>query len=617
MAARARVAAEREGTTFAERVARGLALGGLVVEETDAAPGGRIRLWARVPPDVDLDDLELRAGSPVCLWRSAPSAGVRAVLSRRARGRVALVVDGDATDEIFEGELRLDREAPEVTFDRGEEALRRWARVRSSDPLGPLREVLFGDAEPRFEAPADLAPRDADLNDAQRAAVAHALSAQTVALVHGPPGTGKTRTLVEVVLQAVARGERVLVTAASNTAVDNLAERLAEAGAPLLRVGHPARVADALEAHTLDAVLEASEAWALSRKWTREADALRRRATRRAGLGRDERRALFAEARRLMADARRQLAGAQAVALERARVVCATASGAASRALAGESFDRVVLDEATQAVDPIALVALARAPRCVLAGDHRQLPPTVIDEDAARGGLGTTFFERLIERAPAAGRRLQVQHRMHEAIMRFPSEQMYEGSLVAAPAVASHRLEDLGARTDPLRPGPWHFIDTAGKGWEEERAADDASTRNRGQAERVAAEVRRLLRRGVAPAGVAVITPYEAQARLLRRLLGDAREAGLEIGTVDGFQGREKDAIVVDLVRSNERGEIGFLADVRRMNVALTRARRFLLVVGDGAMLGGHPFYAAFVAAAQAQGAWLSAWADDPDDELP
>jgi superfamily I DNA and/or RNA helicase len=205
---------------------------------------------------------------------------------------------------------------------------------------------------------------------------------------------------------------------------------------------------------------------------------------------------------------------------------------------------------------------------------------------------------------------------------------MYDGKLVAAPEVAAHTLAELGAAGDPLRPGAVYFVDTAGADLSEERSPEhdagldpratgrfampnDPSTRNPGHATRVAAEVRRVLARGVAPTDLAVIAAYAAQVRLLRELLADERDAGVEIGTVDGFQGREKEVIVVDLVRSNDLGEIGFLSDVRRMNVALTRARRFLVIVGDSATLGGHPYYAAFVDAMDALGAHGSIWADD------
>jgi superfamily I DNA and/or RNA helicase len=222
---------------------------------------------------------------------------------------------------------------------------------------------------------------------------------------------------------------------------------------------------------------------------------------------------------------------------------------------------------------------------------------------------------------------LEQQHRMNAAIMRFSSRTMYEDKLFAAPAVAHHRLEDLGVTADPGRTKPLWLIDTAGKDWLEERTdfdpggslnnlpafSFDPSTFNRGNAERVAAEVRRLLSRGLAPSDVAVIAAYSAQARHLRELLKDERAAGLEIGTVDGFQGREKEAVIVDLVRSNDHGEIGFLANIRRMNVALTRARRFLLVVADSATLGDHEYYARFVEYVDELDAHGSAWSDDAE----
>jgi superfamily I DNA and/or RNA helicase len=219
---------------------------------------------------------------------------------------------------------------------------------------------------------------------------------------------------------------------------------------------------------------------------------------------------------------------------------------------------------------------------------------------------------------------------MHAQIMAFPSRAMYAGRLVAAPEVAAHRLEDLGVRPDPARGKPLWLVDTAGKDWLEERTdfepgsslnnapafTFDPSTFNSGNAERVAAEARRLLSRGLPPEDLAIIAAYSAQARRLRELLRVERAAGLEIGTVDGFQGREKEAVIVDLVRSNDSGELGFLANTRRMNVALTRARRQLLVVADSATLGGHPYYAAFVDYTDAIDAHGSAWSDEAEPLL-
>jgi superfamily I DNA and/or RNA helicase len=596
-AAGEKLAAERRGRSLAERVEAGVALRDLAIDERAASPGGRTLVWLVPRRPRDLEHTRVGPGDPVRLWLDSPDEpeAVIAVAQRKARGRIGVVIDGEIPERLEDAPVfHLDRDDPQSTFDRGDRAI-----ARLGAEAHPLKKILLGERAPAASRSVPWEPLDAQLNDAQRAAVGRALGAPELALVHGPPGTGKTRTLVEIVRQVVRGGGRVLATAASNTAVDNLAERLAAAGEGVVRLGHPARVSPAVEEHTLDAMLDADEASALARSWFAEASALRRKLSKIRD--RAERKATLAEARQLEGDARRHLAGTQAAILARHRVICATAAGADALLLGELAFDLVVLDEATQCPDPIALVALWRAPRAVLAGDPCQLPPTVISGDPL---LASTFFDRLRDEASL----LVVQHRMHAEIMRFPSETMYGGKLVAAPEVAAHVLEDLGVAPDPTRAHPFVFVDTSGKGWLEERAPDDPSTANPGNAARVAAEARRLLARGLSPDDLAVITPYDAQARAIRDLL-----PGVEVGTVDGFQGREKEAILVDLVRANEDGELGFLADRRRMNVALTRARRFLLVLGDGATLGADPWYRAFVAGAEARGAWISAWSDDPE----
>jgi superfamily I DNA and/or RNA helicase len=620
-AARERYVELRRGTTLDERVARGIALADLTVSDRGPAPGRRSRIWLDPPRHVDLDDLRLGPGDPVRLWGRQPDDALRGVISHRDGPRLCVMVDADLDAIDLEASWNLDAEAPEVTFDRGAAAIERVRAARGE--LARLRDVLVGARPPHRAPPVTWTAEDAGLDEIQRAAVAAALESSEVALIHGPPGTGKTRTLVEVIRQLVERGERVLAAAASNAAVDNLGERLVAEGVAVVRLGHPARIAPALEDHTLDALIVAEGAADLARQWSDEARSLRSRAAARAGRGasRDELQEMRDAARDLTRDARAELARAEEAVLGRARVILTTCAGAEHPALADHRFDTVIVDEATQSPDPLTLVALARGLRAVLAGDPCQLPPTMIDPGAARAGLATTFFERLLAAGEVPAVMLEVQHRMHADIMRFPSRSMYGGRLVAAPDVAGWTLDDLGAAPDPLRPGAVWLVDTAGTDVAEERTEEagqiDPSTQNPRQAERVAAEVRRLLSRGVAPKDVAVIAAYHAQVRRLRELLAEERAAGLEVGTVDGFQGREKEAIVVDTVRSNDRGEIGFLGDVRRMNVALSRARRFLLVVADSATLGGHPYYADFVAAMDELDAHGSAWSDDAPPLTP
>lgn len=635
-AARAKVALERSGRVLAERVALGIALSNLRIVDERSAPGERVRVCVAVPAAVDLDNLRLAPGDPVRLWAEHPDepGAVRGVLERREEQRLWLMLDRPV-DEI-ERDYALDPEVPEITFDRGDAAIARAKAALATSDLARLRDVAAGIRPPRPIAPVSWTPFDDELDDLQRAAVDAALRCGDIALIHGPPGTGKTRTLVEVIRQRVARGERVLCAAPSNTAVDNLGLRLAlinlsgarpsseglgRARGQLraVRLGHPARVAAALQALTIDAQVDADGASKLAREWHDRARALRKSAVGRRG---PEARALWQEARALDQDAAREIANAERAIVERADVVLATCVGCDHPLLGDTMFDCVIVDEATQAPDPLLLVALSRARVAVLAGDPHQLGPVVIGGPLAEATLATTVFERLTAETAVM---LEQQHRMHAHIMAFPSASMYAGRLRASPAVAAHRLDDLGLTPDPLRPRALWLVDTAGKDWIEQRTDFDPggslnnmpafhidpSTFNSGNAVRVAAEARRLLSRGLAPTDVAIIAAYSAQARRLRELLGAERAAGLEIGTVDGFQGREKEAVIVDLVRSNEHGEIGFLANTRRMNVALTRARRFLLVVADSATLGEHPYYARFLHYVDEIDAHGSAWSDD------
>ncbi|MBX3160923.1 MAG: AAA family ATPase [Deltaproteobacteria bacterium] len=623
MAVRAKVALERSGRMLAERVALGIAVAGLRVVDEQSAPRDRVRVQVAVPDAIDLDNLRLSPGEPIRLWAEHPDeeGAIRGVLERREEQTLWLMLDR-AVDEL-DREYALDPEAPEVTFDRGDAAIARARAALATSDLARLRDVAALVKPARPVAARTWEPLDEELDEIQRAAVDAALRSGDIALIHGPPGTGKTRTLVEVVRQRVARGERVLCAAPSNTAVDNLGVRLAAAGVRAVRLGHPARIAPGLAGLTIDAQVDADGATRLAREWRDRARAIRKTAAGKRGA---EARELWAEARALDRDAAREIANAERAILERAEVVLATCIGCDHPLLGETVFACAIVDEATQAPDPLLLVPLARARVAVLAGDPHQLGPVVTGGAQVEATLASTIFERLLA-APADGTHvmLEQQHRMHAEIMTFPSRSMYDGRLVASPSVAQHRLDDLGVAADPLRPRPLWLVDTAGKDWIEQRTdfdpgsslnnapsfQFDPSTFNTGNAERITAEARRLLSRGLPPTEIAIIAAYSAQARRLRELLREERALGLEIGTVDGFQGREKEAVIVDLVRSNDRGEIGFLANTRRMNVALTRARRFLMVVADSATLGDHPYYAAFLAYVDEIDAHGSAWSDD------
>jgi superfamily I DNA and/or RNA helicase len=523
--------------------------------------------------------------------------------------RVAMNDPPEATDR--ETTYRLDLSSDEIARQRQVAALER-VRTARRDRLAELRDILLGDVAPAFEEAKPFVPLDRALNPSQQEAVRFALFAKDVAVLHGPPGTGKTTAVVELIRQAVRRGEKVLACAPSNLAVDNLLERLLAGGEPAVRLGHPARVLRALREHTLDLIVEDHPDTRQARKRSKEAFAWFRQARKftRARPEPGTRQAMRQEARALLADARRLEAQAVERILNGAAVLCTTLTGLDSEVLGQRTFDLAVIDEASQSTEPACWLPLLRCHRVVLAGDHCQLPPTILSQDAAQQGFGVSLMERLVALyGKQVTRRLDVQYRMHESIMNFSSRQFYESELQAHLSVRAHLLCDLpGLIASPLTKTPVHFIDTAGAGYDEQEEPGSESRRNPREADLVCRKVHALLEAGLPSEAMAVIAPYSAQVRLLREKL---EIPGLEIDSVDGFQGREKEAILLSLVRSNLEGEIGFLADIRRMNVALTRARRKLLIVGDSATLGGHPFYQALLSSFESIGAYHSVWEED------
>ncbi len=595
---KARLADAAARLSLSEREARGLALAD--VEALDEAVLAGRSLVTYGKPGRPLGASRIGVGSLVRveLRREKRDDAPSGVVARRSRDRVGVVFDEPPPDWATAGRVALELVPSPVTWERLSAGLR-----RAGSPEGKRWHAVLAGEGPRF-LPAPRGPAlETTLAPEQQAALDLADRALDVALVHGPPGTGKTTVLVEVIRRAVARGEKVLAAAPSNLAADNLLERLVAAGVDGVRVGHPARVVPALLDRTLEARVEGSESARIAAGLVEEALALRREARKRKekrGPGRfSQSRGAERQARELLAEARALEDRAEREVLDRAPVVVATLTGVDAPVLSGRRFALAVVDEATQAVEPAAILALLRADRAVLAGDHLQLPPTVISSSASEGGLGVSLFERLAEAHGAAAMvTLAEQRRMNEAIMRFPSEALYGGRLRAHPSVAGWRLDEE----------PFLFVDTAGTGFEEGAPEGSESRHNEGEADLVVREVERVLALGLSPADLAVISPYDAQVQRIRQLLAARVEEGLEVDTVDGFQGREKEAVVVSLVRSNDDGEVGFLADVRRMNVAITRARKKLVVIGDSATVARHPFYERFVRHAQETGAWASAW---------
>ncbi len=597
----------------------GAALINLVIRDESAGMGGRILITlAKRNQNLPLPWTRLGSGSPVILSEEYPPGasgadGWRGVVTRLSKESIQVAFshwpESDSEHPVF----RLDRSSDEISRQRQRLALEK-AHAASDSRLAELRDVLLGNRAPVYHALPCPPALDQNLNASQLQAVHFALSAADLAIIHGPPGTGKTTTLVELIRQLVRSGQRVLAVAPSNIAVDSLLEKLLAKGENALRLGHPARVLPELRAHTLDLLVENHPEMKVVQRLTREARVLRGQASRytRARPEPGARRALRDEAKQALADARRIEDLLIARFLNGARIVCATLTGLDRDLLGSQRFDCCVMDEASQATEAAAWAPLQIADRLVLAGDHFQLPPTVISSEAAARGFNISLLERLMKSPDQQiSRQLTVQYRMHAHIMAFSSREFYADSLRAHASVEAHLLRDLPAVTsNELTDCPLHFIDTAGASYDEALEPEGESRFNPSEARLVVRKVQALLDSGLPASEIAVISPYSAQVRLLRASL---KQPELEIDSVDGFQGREKEAVVLSLVRSNRDNQIGFLEDVRRMNVALTRARRKLIVIGDSATITSHPFYQRMVTYFESIGAYHSVWEEPLD----
>ncbi|KAM5138011.1 DNA-binding protein SMUBP-2 isoform 1-T1 [Mantella aurantiaca] len=505
----------------------------------------------------------------------------------------------DALNLGSDSTYRLLKLANDVTYKRIKKALTTLNQYHTG-PATRIIDVLFGSSEPSsagLARPVEFL--NTSLDDSQKEAVVFSLNQGEVAIIHGPPGTGKTTTVVEIILQAVKQGLKVLCCAPSNVAVDNLVERLATYKERILRLGHPARLLESIQHHSLDAVLARSDNAQIVADIRQDIDLTFARMRK---LQRKEEKGSFRwEIKALRKELKEREEAAMLETLKAANVILSTNTGATPdgplKLLPDNYFDLVVIDESAQALEASCWIALLQARKCILAGDHKQLPPTIISHKAASKGLSLSLMERIVEKyGDRVVKMLTMQYRMNDTIMQWASKALYGGRLTAHSSVAHHLLKDLpGVVLTEETSIPLLLIDTAHCGLFEMDVEDEQSKGNPGEVRLVDLHIQALTSAGLKARDIAVISPYNLQVDLLRQCLRQ-KYPDLEIKSVDGFQGREKEAVVLTFVRSNSKGEVGFLADERRINVAVTRARRHVAVICDSHTVSNNKFLKDLVA---------------------
>jgi superfamily I DNA and/or RNA helicase len=465
--------------------------------------------------------------------------------------------------------------------------------MKAKGRLGYLRDLFY--SRQKAETFSFTPMHFPYLNHTQEEAVNRVLWAKDVAVVHGPPGTGKTTTLVEAIYETLRRENQVLVCAQSNMAVDWISEKLVDRGINVLRIGNPTRVNDKMLSFTYERRFEAHPdyemLWSI-RKAIRELRAHRKRG--------DEK--YHQKIERLKERATELEVRINAQLFGEARVIACTLVGSANHLLEGQKFGTLFIDEAAQALEAACWIPIRRVSRVVLAGDHCQLPPTVKSIAALKGGLGKTLMERIVENKPEVVTLLKMQYRMNEEIMRFSSDWFYGNMVESAPEVKYRSILDFDIPMTWIDTSKFEIPEDSNVSFKEQFVGESFGRINKAEAELTLLTLetyfnkigkQRILDERL---DVGIISPYRAQVQYLRRQIKKKEWAKpyrqlISVNTVDGFQGQERDIILISLVRANDDGQIGFLRDLRRMNVAITRARMKLIILGDASTMTQHPFY--------------------------
>lgn len=546
-------------------------------------------------------DGHFQSGAPVSLFSLADASETRRVngtigYADESRMKITFQLD-ELPDWIDDGKLGVDRLFDTRTYDVMFQALNELINV-SKGRTRELRDRILGYEETRIRK-VDIQPL-AQLNLSQNEAVQCICSQEDVTLVHGPPGTGKTTTLVAAVELLAKQGDKILICAPSNAATDHFARSVNARGVKVIRLGNLAKVEEEATALTLDVLLQRNKEYNTVGELKKRAAELRRMAGKyKRKFGRDEaeqRKLLLSEAKNISREARETEQYLIDKMLDEAQVIAVTYIGAAMDTLKSRRFDIVFLDEAGQAMEPAAWVPMLKADKVVIAGDPCQLPPVVKSMSAAARGLEVSLLEKLVHRHSQVSL-LRTQYRMHNDIMQFSNNEFYEGQLESGEKNKNWLLFDGDMA--------FEFIDTAGCAFEEEQGHEGSSLQNEQEAQVLLKHLTQILPQ-LKSASVGVISPYRAQTELLKRKLRE--HINVTVNTVDAFQGQERDVIYISLVRSNDRQEIGFLKDYRRMNVAMTRARKKLVVIGDSSTFGADHFYNRLMSYTEKSAHYRTAW---------
>ena len=604
-----------ESSSVNDRRANGLSWYPIAIRDTEMSRGDYLTVEVERTTHQEIVH-QFRFGASASLFSNHDPKNhkVEGTVSYQSGNRLKITL---RTDELPEwsrdGKLGIDLLFDDNSYDEMRNALKNASTLTEKKEEGRLIRILTGENKPGFQS-LSLPYPIPSLNSSQQWAVEKILSANELAIVHGPPGTGKTTTLVQAIKAIIKTDHKqVLVVAPSNTAVDLLSEKLSDEGLNVLRVGNPAKVSERLMSLTLDSKMSEHSRMKEMKKMKKQAAEFRNMAhkyKRTYGKAeRDQRKALFDEARNIM----KEVINTEQYIIDdlvaRAQVITATLVGANHYTVRNIKYHTVVIDEAGQALEPACWIPILKAQKLVLAGDHCQLSPTIKSNEAAQKGLSNTLLEKTVSLYPESVTLLEEQYRMNELIMGYSSRIFYEGRLKAHESVAKHLLfpED----------SPLAFIDTAGCGFDEK--SEGTSTSNPEEASFLFKHLTKLvegLNNYYEPANfptIAIISPYKRQVDLLKEQLihspvlqvyGDA----ISVNTIDGFQGQERDIVYISMTRSNPDSKIGFLSEIRRMNVAITRARKKLVIIGDSATLSQLPFYAGFISYAEVNNAYQSAW---------